>query len=61
MAEAGPAEENKRKLMREDGEGCQAFAGMIIWVFFPSLCGDFVTCQHGQVELCFPEVYSLGS
>lgn len=25
MAEAGPREENKRKLMREDGEGCKAF------------------------------------
>ena len=36
------------------------FAEMIIWVFFLSLCGDFVICQHGQVELCFPEVYSLG-
>ena len=24
-AEAGPGEENKRKLMREDGEGCKAF------------------------------------
>ena len=27
MAEAGPGEENERKLMREDGEGCKA----LIW------------------------------